>query len=580
MKRKIAILIIIFVSAVCAALGFSACLNLRGNEGSTKIIYHLNGGVPVNFYQEITCDTVEDTVSAQRKEYYDQIEVKKETWIFDGWYTDAACKYQFNAFPAQNVEEIDLYAKWTDKITVNSDNFATYFSVHAQWNGALTIPWAAVDFYLQPKAQWLIDPLRSGGEIQLTASPQLGGWSGRDYAITLSAENDFSYSNRVYIDREIEFQIGSASLDYTITSQETELYLLHKAPVSVTLETDGGIFVGTEQGNILEVNAGDTVSANRLPTPVKAGYRFEKWCADEALTVEFESKVITRPIKIYAKWNKEVVITFETLGGSFKQPHTYLANELLQLGDEPTKQGLGFAGWYLDVNYKRKFTETAATQSVTLYARWEPFRKINFDMHGAEDRQGFEVLNTTVLDGQLLGEEPWRNGFVFGGWYTDGGYLNKYNGEPILQDTTLHALWCYQYSGLMYDQANENINAFFTYGVSFERKQVTENGVNRNKLFVRINLKLKEEYQKFYFILNLSVTVNFYNAEIQFIGNGRKVVWISTLSDVESQFEMEYDSFNDNNIYFNTDSVKLTFYGSWCDIRFPEGYAVEGEEVA
>ena len=161
MKRKIAILILIFVSAVCAALGFSACLNLRGNEGSTKIIYHLNGGVPVNFYQEITCDTVEDTVSAQRKEYYDPIEVKKETWIFDGWYTDAACKYQFNAFPAQSVEEIDLYAKWTDKITVNSDNFTTYFSVHAQWNGALTIPWAAVDFYLQPKAQWLIDPLRS-----------------------------------------------------------------------------------------------------------------------------------------------------------------------------------------------------------------------------------------------------------------------------------------------------------------------------------------------------------------------------------------------------------------------------------
>ena len=561
MKKVINGLIVCFLAALAAAL-FAACFESSvPRTAEYTITYHLNGGKPkINeYYKEID----DDTVMVQIQQIvpptggYKPLEVERETWFFDGWYTDSDCTQEYTILPADNTF-VHLYAKWSDKITVTKDNFKDYFNVSSRWNGGLTIPGAAIVYSFTPK--YTPDPARSEGSIKISATPHLSSWHGNTNLIILNAENDFTYSSAAAIDREVQFHLYDSTLNYALDFDSVDLYLLHKDPIPVTLELDGG----TLENNVVSMPGGDTLKKDALPVPVKEGYRFMGWYVDSEYKMEFADTKITREISVYAKFTKEVVISFDTKGGSEKENLFFLVDRLLQLGEAPTKENYAFAGWYTDPECTEKFTEKVASESRTLYARWEPYRIITFDTKGGNPKESMTYHNgQTVMVGEL-GEAVHEEGYIFDGWFTDPACEHKYDGGTITSDITLYPRWCVKYNGLS-SQTTEKFDRFFNVELTFKREN--------NKLITNVSLELKEEFQNFYFRLIFTVEGHYIGDDGTDYGNFLEDVIISTLNgNVSYAFERELGYQYTG--YEKTDHIDLTYYHSWSEIRLPVGYEV------
>ncbi|MDE6691260.1 MAG: InlB B-repeat-containing protein [Clostridia bacterium] len=496
MKKKILFAGLVFGLA-CGACGLAAC-TANSEPVYTEVVFHLNGGY--SRYYDIEDDCVTRQVEEGDKAEFSPISLTKSTWLFDGWYTDEDFENEFESLEAKSTETVHLYAKWTDKVTVTPENFRDYFSVNAQWNGMTVVGRAAVNYSVTPKDGYVFDPIRSTSFIEISATPTLGdSWAGSELGITLGEGNDFSFYGSTTIQKAIQFNIFSAKLEYEVQTPSAELYLLHKDPITVTLD-----YGGVLENETSSVNGGSVLWKNDLTAPEKEGYAFLGWYTDAEFKHAFDKKLITRPLTLYANWTEVFTLTFDTMGGSEMEPETKKDGYGWTLG-EPTKENFGFFGWYTDRECTQKFTDRSAKRSLTIYARWEPYRTVTFDTHGGSEKEALEVLNTTALDENALGSEPTKDGRVFKGWYTDAEYNNKYDGEPITEDTTLHAYWFYQYPGLNQDAFEEMCHIIFDYEFSYEKKLIG----NADAIVVHIDLSLKEEYRHCDFNIGLYVDGDF-----------------------------------------------------------------------
>ena len=562
MNKFVKSLIISFLFVLVAA-SFTACFG----ESSPKtaeyaITYHLNGGKPDdNWYYDVVDD---DTVMVRIEQVvpptgkYRPLGVERKTWFFGGWYTDPDCTEAFEILPADDTD-VDLYAKWTDKITVTKENFKEYFTVNSRWNGSLTIPGAAVVYSFEPK--YTIDPTRSEGTVNVTATPHLSSWRGQTRSVALNAENDFSFSSSAAINQEVQFYLYDSTLDYDVETESVDLYLLHEDPIDVTLELNGG----TLESGVISVPGGDKLKKEDLPVPVKEGYRFMGWYADAQFQTAYGDTKITREISLYAKFTKEAVFTFDVRGGSEKERLVFLEGELLRFGDDPVKEDYGFAGWYTDSACTVEFTETRAGESHTLYARWEPYRTVTFDTKGGREKESATFLNGQTIDAEDLGEATHESGYLFDGWFTDSECTKKYGGGTVASDMTLYARWCVRYTKLSY-QLNENFDKFFDTELTFKREN--------DKLITHVSIALKDQYKDFYFAIIFSVEGNYKGEDGTDYGNFMQKVTISTLNgktsvEFEKELERQYTG------YDKTDHIDLKYYHDWSEIRLPVDYVIE-----
>ena len=119
------------------------------------------------------------------------------------------------------------------------------------------------------------------------------------------------------------------------------------------------------------------------------------------------------------------------------------------LPQAPTRAGFAFVGWYADENGTgAEFTaSTVVTEDITVYAHWERGYTITF--YTNEDGEGGTLYTTrSVLAasptlGALMPEEPTREGFGFGGWYSNVlGTGAEFTGDTeVDDDITLYAYW-------------------------------------------------------------------------------------------------------------------------------------------
>ena len=369
MKNKSAIFIPVCFAASCAVLASACFFKPQGSDdgepekNTVTVIYHMNGGE--------SSDNPAEADGTVHKTIYDPstfrpITASRETWLFDGWYYDGQFTNQFSGTGlSQDSGDVHLYAKWNDKITVTPENFKNYFSVTAQFNGVLTIPGAALKYEISPKQK--IDPVRSTGSIELTATPVISSWSAGKMDITLNSENNFKYAGSAAINEEVEINIFGGSLNYVVNTPAFELYLLHNDPLTVTFDACGG----TVDTPTISANGGSYIRKSDLPVPVREGYVFRDWYYDSEYTKGFLYEVyVDRPLTLYAKWAELITVTFDTVGGSEKQPLTFDPDKQIDLGDVPYKEGHVFLGWYFDAEYTQKYSEAALTHSTTLYAKW------------------------------------------------------------------------------------------------------------------------------------------------------------------------------------------------------------------
>lgn len=71
--------------------------------------------------------------------------------------------------------------------------------------------------------------------------------------------------------------------------------------------------------------------------------------------------------------NPGFTITFDSKGGTDVAPQNQMYGELLEVPQDPTREGYIFTGWYLDTACDDLWEETEDTieSDLTLYAGWE-----------------------------------------------------------------------------------------------------------------------------------------------------------------------------------------------------------------
>ena len=210
---------------------------------------------------------------------------------------------------------------------------------------------------------------------------------------------------------------------------------------TVTFESNGGAKV-----DVMKVKSGSTII---LPaSPSKDGFIFGGWYTDkETITSPFSATtVITANLILYAKWKVEPLytVTFESNGGTKVDAIKVKSGSTITLPASPSKDGFIFGGWYTDKEVSTGLFSaiTAITSDLTLYAKWntESPYTVTFNSNG-----GTKVDAVTVKPGGTitLPASPSKDGFIFGGWYTDKEVsTGQFSVTTIItSDLTLYAKW-------------------------------------------------------------------------------------------------------------------------------------------
>lgn len=109
--------------------------------------------------------------------------------------------------------------------------------------------------------------------------------------------------------------------------------------------------------------------------------------------------------------------------------------------EAPEKEGYTFMGWYTNEECTAAYDpSTPIAQSFLLYAKWdEASYKMCFDSQG-----GTPVADQTITKNGTATRpaDPTRDGYAFGGWYTDTDCTTAYDfSTPVTKGLTLYAKW-------------------------------------------------------------------------------------------------------------------------------------------
>ena len=203
---------------------------------------------------------------------------EKDNYTFEGWFVDEDCTQPFNADTRITANTV-LYAKWEPVV--------------------VTVTGIVID----PKEFTLeIDGTKA---LTAKAEPEGAGaveveWNSDDESVAIVDENGLvtakaagSTTIKATLKTNPEI-IGEASV--TVKEKTT---ITEKNKYTVTFDSKGGSVVEAQT-----VEEGNPAAAPQ--NPVKAGFVFEGWYTDEALTKAYDFKAaVNGNITLYAKWKEE-----------------------------------------------------------------------------------------------------------------------------------------------------------------------------------------------------------------------------------------------------------------------------------
>ena len=422
----------------------------------------------------------------------------KEGCRFDGWYTDEACTTAFTA-AAMPGENTTLYAKWSAKpytitfkdgetvlATIGKD-YGTEITApenptkegytFAGWDTEIPATMPAKDMTIQ--AKWTVnrytitfkdgetvlksstqdygtaidapaDPTREGytfagwdqtvpGTMPAEDMVLTARWTVNRYTITFKDGDEvISAVTRDYA-AEVKAPADPTKEGYTFAGWDTEIPATMPArdmtiqakwtvnKYTITFDTDGG-------SSIASITQ-DYGTALTLPTPAKEGYGFGGWYTDLNCTKQFTASAMpAENTTLYAKWNiGEYTLTFDTDGGSVIAPISQKYGTAVAAPTDPTKEGYTFAGW------DQAIPATMPARSMTIKAKWTVNKyTITFDTDG-----GNAIASITQDYGTAITKPtPAKEGYGFGGWYTDQNCTKRFTANTMpAENTTLYAKW-------------------------------------------------------------------------------------------------------------------------------------------
>ncbi len=416
----------------------------------------------IDDYEETAVETVDAPCGAELYRYLRWPAPKDDAkYIFDGWYLDPEFTQRADT-NMQITQDITVYAKWSEKLTV---------TFHADENC----------YYKQPG--------NTGGEqgqyqeYQLKMAKNQHFWP-QGYATQSLIYSDGYTIAGVYLDEARTIPAEEITL-----TENIDLYV--KTGKAITVTYDVGEYGYLTRWND-EIGISEKVSV--YPTVVVSGSSFiwyepehnegvnkyfEGWYYDPEYSKRVEyGALITQDLTVYAKWADAVSITYHAEVPCFSRAgsdqgeegafDTFVDLRSSNYGFHPLDavyyfmiEGYGIDEVYLDPAHTIKAEEyyskiegdmdfyvtVAPTITVTyetgdqgyLYSYSSPGGMVYVHTYDVAAIKGKAIRKTNYFDTAYAMK---GNKIRFAGWYTDKNYTNKVTGDTSFdKDTTLYAKW-------------------------------------------------------------------------------------------------------------------------------------------
>ena len=321
-------------------------------------------------------------------------------YTFDGWYADETYTTAWD-FGTAVTTDLTLYAKWTPipyEVTFNMQDGSPEETQRVNY-GTTAVPPA--------------DPARTGYAF--------GGWYEEAECIIL-----WNFNNAITGDLAL-----FAKWIWT--------------PFTITFDSQGGSATAPQ-------DIAERAVIVRPADPVRTGYTFDGWYADDRYTTAWDfDNAVTASFNLYAKWTPiPYEVTFNSQGGSSVNAQSVDYGTAAVRPANPEREGYAFGGWYTNAACTNAWNfDNAVTGALTLYAKWA----VNVYLVIFEYRNGTSFGTLSVNAGEVVVQpaDPTREGYEFGGWYTDVACINAWNFDNVVTgNLDLYAKWTaiFQESGL------------------------------------------------------------------------------------------------------------------------------------
>lgn len=373
--------------------------------GLSGILSEMRYSHTVIFHTNTTTTTIPDQTVYDSEYVTKPTEaLTKDGYLFDGWYTDAACtnKFEFDENGKSKTAvsgNLDLYAKWiSNKRTV---------AFNTNGHGDAISPALVAH----------------GTKVSAPASPSEYGYTFDGWYTDANGNNPFDFDTLI-------------TTDITLFAKWTP------KSYKVTFKTD-------KDTPYHEQNVAYKNFATKPSAPGKTGYIFDGWYEDEDCHDAFNfGTAITGDITLYAKWTVNTYTVTVNNDNGTPPTKTHPAYNTKVEVDVPEKAGYAFIGWIADpssvipvLNTDGKYEFTMPARDVTLTANWSTNAyTVTFDGNGHD----LDVVKVSVAYNTRVEKPatPTTRGYTFGGWYTDKDCTTAFDFDtPITADTTLYAKW-------------------------------------------------------------------------------------------------------------------------------------------
>ena len=384
--------------------------------------YELNGGTWEDIYRPFT----DYTVKTAENLYIPGADcILRDGYTFEGWYKDAGYTEKITSLEGL-FEDITLYAKWTPilyNITyeLNGGTWEDSYSEKQKYTVEDASDTILPDSTWISKDRFVFEGWYDNAECTGTAITNLAGRTGD--LIFYARWRD---ENQV---ATVQFSAQAGGVD---------------AGTNITLTCD------TENATIYYSYEGKEFNKDSWLNDGWQKYTSDATATSEGITIFANGTTNLAPVTIYAiavcdgMENSDVAtieytlnvytLNFDATGGTLPDGMQYSVpvtsgDTYKILGDDPTKTGYKFIGWYLSetpdatedpiVEYVPNI-EDNPTKIVTFYAKWEPIEyKVTFDPNGGIVPTTYLPQNFIYDVEQELYANPFtRTDYTFIGWNT------------------------------------------------------------------------------------------------------------------------------------------------------------------
>ena len=159
-------------------------------------------------------------------------------------------------------------------------------------------------------------------------------------------------------------------------------------------------------------------------------YEYLGWTDEDENEINYGSEVkayYSDGIYVYAKWEEKekaptYTVRFEDYDGTVIAEDSYKEGSVIDVPDDPTREGYEFAGWTPNVNY-------IARENVTYVATYEEIEKPKFFTIKFTDFDGSVISEDSYKEGTVINipDDPSREGYEFAGWTPQLNYIAREN---------------------------------------------------------------------------------------------------------------------------------------------------------